>query len=771
MCPITLMVKKLKEMSSVLKFWAVFFCLWTALACLPFQAQAAEEKKELSEEDEIALMMKQLEHFKASRGRAAKKPAATPVIVTPGPAAATPQPANSIPAKPAASETPAEKTTIKKTPEVPAAAPEIVPQTAAPKPAAVVAIPIQKAAIKETPQAPAAAPQPVPQTAVKPTLVAGPVAKAPEVAAAPVAEEKKPQQTGETPQSDVVVVHDDAALYKAARQDTTPKSAREMAGKPIQAAGVRVVEEDAPKILGRQQGVSLPGDADAARQTRAKWTEARRGGPVKKEPPKPNLFAENFYLNPDQRLAYDVYDIDGFVFIKSPNPALNSQYAIVTGFGGGAMKTRAIAGLQTLDDAKKWVKDNLASESFETVEIKKMRLGKDASAKELYWVGHKAYPDLESAKREVAVVESVVASQGGNFPQLVVEAASYVPMTDGQQGAEIKVPANFEREEELMLKYLDQLDIGEKLFGPLQGDASGESYTWQSFGETTWRKTNLESTDFESQVGFWTNRVVFKGIRFPMNTVDPFVESTVSLESTSADFSSNMKLFAGLEWRPFARNPWLFNYRPWGGINVLEWIKNYRFYVMYGERKNIKDPIEGSKDEDLVAGVQIFYEWGVELPPLDQPEPRDFSDFVERYFWGEHFGNYRWERTNFGSEEDYRGWLLNSSITLGVKIPGIPLPANPINDELMLMPYMRFEHINSTEFSFPYQNQYFVAAGMRWMPFRNYRFKENEWLSKTKLFAEYVGVGLAQHAKQDKEAPNAVRWDLRFGLSFSSRRY
>jgi len=579
-------------------------------------------------------------------------------------------------------------------------------------------------------------------------------------------------------QDEIVIVQDEAAQYRAAREKAEKtsgvRSAREMKGTSGQTEfqgdeDARVIVSDDDKTLGRRQGVSLP--ADPRSQTRSKWAAARKGGPVKKEPPKPNLFAETFYLTAEQRLAYDVYDIDGFIFVKSPNPDLNTKYAVVTGFGGGAMKTRAIPNLQSLEEAKKWVSDNLKTEKFESVEIKKMSLGKEGGAKDLYWVGQKAYPDYKTAQQEVAVVQSVVSAQGGNFEQLVSEASSYAPMTDGTQGVEIKGPANFEREEELVLKYMDQLDIGEKLFGPFQGDASGESFTWQSFGETTWRRTNLDRTDYRSQVGFWTNRVVFKGMRFPMNTVDPFLEDTVSLDSTSADFSSNMKLFAGLEWRPFARNPWLYNYRPWGGINVLEWIKNFRFYVMYGERKAIKDPIEGSADTDLLAGVQIFYEWGVELPPLDQAEPKDVSDFVERYFWGEYFGDYRHEMTNFGSEDDYNSWLGNSSITMGVKLPGIPLPANPINEELMLMPYMRFEHVNSAEFSFPYQNQYFVAAGMRWMPFRNYRFKENEWLSKAKIFGEYVGVGLTQHAKQDEEAPNAVRYDLRFGVSFSSRRY
>jgi hypothetical protein len=272
-------------------------------------------------------------------------------------------------------------------------------------------------------------------------------------------------------------------------------------------------------------------------------------------------------------------------------------------------------------------------------------------------------------------------------------------------------------------------------------------------------------------VGFWTNRLVFKGIRAPLNTIDPYVEATPTMEAVSTPFKSNLKLFAGFEWRPFQRNPWLENFRPFGDIPILRFIRNYRFYVQYGDRKNLKNEIEGSRDYNLQYGVQIFYEWGVEVPPLWETKPTKFWEYLEQYVWGEYFGNYSFQTTDFGPEDDYDAWLFNSNVMLGIKWPVIPLPQNPINDQLVLMPYMRFEHVNSASFSFPFQNQYYVAAGLRIMPFRTWRFKENEWLAKTKFFAEWVGVGLVQHAKQDGEAPNVVRYDLRFGINFSYRRF
>jgi hypothetical protein len=165
------------------------------------------------------------------------------------------------------------------------------------------------------------------------------------------------------------------------------------------------------------------------------------------------------------------------------------------------------------------------------------------------------------------------------------------------------------------------MGIGEKMFGVFQGVPCGENITWQSFGETSWRMTNLAANHFDTQVGYWTNRLVFKGIRFPLHTIDPFIESTISMDSTSNPGANNLQLYAGLEWRPLARNAWLYNFRPFGDIPILEWMRNYRFYIKYGDQKNIKAEIENAKDYDLIWGVSIFYEWGTELPPLDETSP------------------------------------------------------------------------------------------------------------------------------------------------------
>ncbi|MBU9888627.1 MAG: hypothetical protein KTQ49_02000 [Candidatus Omnitrophica bacterium] len=486
----------------------------------------------------------------------------------------------------------------------------------------------------------------------------------------------------------------------------------------------------------------------------------------------PNLFVDHFYASPSVRQSRGITDVRGFSFLKTPSRKQNAEYSVVTDFGEGVVKSRYLPGLKDPEAIDEYIKANLKTAQYEGVEIRQLPLT-DASGSmtDLYWVGDKGYKNPGEAMAAIGAVKAAVVSRGGDFAQDVRDAPLYVPPVEEEVPVEIKTPAQYKKEEELVLKFTDQLDIGEKLWGPFHGRPSGEPLLWQSFGETSWRLTNLSDRDYKSQVGYWTNRLVFKGIRFPLNTIDPFVENTISMDSTSNPGSNNLMLWAGLEWYPMMRNAWLQNFRPFGGIPILDWIRNYRFYIKYGDRKNIKNEIENSEDYDLVWGVQIFYEWGTELPPLEEGPPQKFTDYLRQYVWGEYYGDYSVQKTNFGSEESYNAFLANTSLIMGIILPGIPVPENPINNEFVLMPYVRFESTMNSKFSFWYQNYYFIAPGLRWMPFRNYRWKENEWLSKFAIFGEWVGIGRNQYLKQDGDPSTKVSYDLRFGAKFSHRRF
>ncbi|HNX68625.1 MAG TPA: hypothetical protein PLL75_05820 [Candidatus Omnitrophota bacterium] len=497
---------------------------------------------------------------------------------------------------------------------------------------------------------------------------------------------------------------------------------------------------------------------------------AQQETPKQAQAPAGNAFAEHFFAPAPQKLDNKITEVRGFSILKTHSRQQNAEYSIVTSFGGGVVKSRYLPGLADTKAIDEYIKKNLKTADFEGVEIRELALpdGK-GGAVTLYWVGDKSFTDAQKAMAEVAVTKAAIEAQGGNFAALVREAPIFIP--EAEPPVVVKTPAQFKKEEELILKFTDQMGIGEKLYGPFMGVPPGEPIVWQSFGDTSWRMTNLAANHYDTQVGYWCNRIVFRGIRAPLHTIDPFIESTINLDSSSNDGSNNLQLFAGLEWRPLARNAWLFNYRPFGDIPILEWIRNYRFYIKYGDRKNLKDEIQNSSDYDLIWGVQCYYEWGTEVAPLDEGKPEKFTDYLRQYVWGEYFGDYYVSKTNFSSEENFNAFIANSSVMLGVKLPGIPLPHNYINDEFVLMPYLRFEHVNNASFSFWYQNQYFLATGIRWMPFRTYRWKENEWLSKTKIYVEYCGIGNAQRVKQQSDPADVPEYDFRVGISFSSRRF
>lgn len=488
--------------------------------------------------------------------------------------------------------------------------------------------------------------------------------------------------------------------------------------------------------------------------------------------PQSNTFANQFYLGPDQQLQYKTSEVGGLVFIQTPDRDQNVQYSVVTGFGENALRSKYFPGMTSFEDIQTYVKENLEVAEYEGVEIKRISFpsGAKAEKKTFYWVGQKSFTSLEDAQAEIEKSKALTEASGGNFGEMVKQAQALLAVPEKTPPIEIKTPAQFKKEEELALKFFDHLDIGNDIFGPFNGVTSGEPIVWQSFGEMSWRETNLEAQNYNQEVFYWSNRLVFKGIQAPLNTIDPYVEVTVNADTTGTDFKNTFVPAIGIEWRPFARNRWLDNYRPWS-LGLLQFVKSYRFYLQYMNRFNTLNQITGSPSHDLRAGVGIFYEFGVDPPPPGEKPPFNLAEKARRFFWGEYYGNYYYAKTNFAAERVFDAFIFNSSIILGFKTPAIPLPDNFINNEFILMPYARFEHVNDTEFGFHYENRYFTAVGVRWMPFNNDRYRDNEWLHKTKFFFEYIGLGGVGHVRNYKEPPDTVDRDLRFGVAFSSRRY
>ncbi|OGW80996.1 MAG: hypothetical protein A3G33_01305 [Omnitrophica bacterium RIFCSPLOWO2_12_FULL_44_17] len=483
------------------------------------------------------------------------------------------------------------------------------------------------------------------------------------------------------------------------------------------------------------------------------------------------LFRDSFYANPNLKAKYDITEVEGLLLVKNQDFLRRSNYSIVTGFEGSILESRVLKNVRSKEEAQAYIEKNLRKIHFERIPIRELPLvEKNGTPTSRFWVGQRAFSTLEDAKTSVVNAKTMIETDGGNFDKALELVEEYFPEMPGPTEEEIR--ANYKREEELAVKMMDWLDIGEKLYGPMTGTPIGERLLWQSFGETSFRDTNLSNHSFDGQTGYWTNRLVFKGLRFLGEpTLDPYVEVTAAADTEGLNYPKHLDLIGGVEYRPLGRAAFLENFNLYG-LNVLKFARSYRLYVQYMERKNLTDEIEGSRDTDLWAGLDIFYEWGIDLEqPWVGRDSKSISNLIRNYVWGEYYGNYRWEKTDFTTNEHFHSWILNSTVTFGIKWPRIDLPKNPINDEFLLMPYLRFEQTTNPNREFSFQNQMYMAAGVRWMPFRSYQFMNNEWLFKTKLFAEYAGIGGIGHPGPAGKSPDTPDYDWRFGVNVSFKRY
>ena len=484
--------------------------------------------------------------------------------------------------------------------------------------------------------------------------------------------------------------------------------------------------------------------------------------------PSESLLRDMFVLNHNAKVERDVYEVEGFVLVYHPAPDWNSSYSIVTGFKGDVLTTHILKNVNSVEDARKYFLKHVKSHHVSGVNIRELYLeAKTGPGVKLFWIGNRAFRTLKDAQKSVAVLKKNIEAQGGSFKKALnkMREVSKEPPPPPKPGK----PARAELEEKYAFKALDWLGFTEYLYGPFYSEPSGEKILYQSTFETTYRTTNFSKKDFNALTGYWSHRIVLRGIRFiGGTTVDPYIEAVPSWQSDPSDFATNLEVSAGLEWRPLIRNAFLQNYQPYG-LPVLDWIRNTRVFLVYSQRKNLKDKFDDDViTNNLRAGVELFKEWGVELPSLDVMTGENPYFKKSDLLWGEMFLQYFYNKTNFSGEPDYQSIQNTEALKIGIKLPRFPLPDNPINQEFLLMPYFVFENNVNHEHDFFFQNRFYYGYGLRWMPFRDYRFANNEWLFKTKVFFEYYPEIHYGQAKPVSETPEQ---DIRFGLNMSLKRF
>ncbi len=480
------------------------------------------------------------------------------------------------------------------------------------------------------------------------------------------------------------------------------------------------------------------------------------------------LLRDTFYLSHVVKLEREVFEVEGFTLVSHPAPDWNSSFAVVTGFKNDTLTTHILRDVNSVDEARKYFTKKVVAHDVHGMSVRELSLpAKGGTETKLYWVGNRAFRSLEEAEKSLGLIKKAIEDHGGNFEQAVqkVHEVSKEPPLPKKTSP----PLRTELEEEFAIKALDWLGFTEYFYGPFYGEPSGERILYQSTFEGSYRTTNFDKRNFGSDTAFWSHRLVFRGIRFVAGTtLDPYVEAIPSVQTDGRDFATNLEVGAGIEWRPFIRSAILQNYQPYG-LPILDWIRNTRLFIVYSQRHNIKDKYSDDvKTHNLRAGVGLFKEWGIDLPGFDVFSHQSPYFKGDDLFWGEVFSEFFYNKTNFSAEPDYQSIQSTVAFKFGLKLPRFPLRNNPVNQEFLLMPYFVFENNVNYEHSFSFQNRFYYGWGVRWMPFRDYRFLNNEWLFKTKFFFEYYQN---IHYGQEKPVGEVPEKDIRLGVNVSLKRF
>ncbi len=477
------------------------------------------------------------------------------------------------------------------------------------------------------------------------------------------------------------------------------------------------------------------------------------------------LFRDRFYVPEALKTKYDLYDYRDFVLQETDNENWRSNVGIVTQYDAKLIQSKLLKGVGTIDEAQSYIDSHLKVHPYRGIDIPEIIFdlgdGKTASR---YWVGQKGFKTLEDAQRALDGFALEVEKKKIKFNLFVDDLKENgIPFEEPEEVIlaedEEQYGAGYTNLEETVAMYLwEKADVER-----FSGKASDEPwFLWQSVYETTWRSTNYSTGGFNDLVGYFSNRIRVRGLKMPYgSSVDPFLEGTVTFSSDGRDFDNTFQGVFGLEYRLFRGMKGFDKY--W----FTSWIRNIRAHVDYWNRYATKDPITGSADYDLRAGVDVFKEWGIDIPEEGKPD----------LWWGEYFGQYEFRKTNFSfhaNNNEYDAFLANTRVLLGIKFPTFAVPDNPINDHVTIMPYMGWEWINNNHIADFFENRYSVFAGVRWMPFRNKRHERREWLYKTKFFFEYYGIGSVQNTKRDPDPTDpaySVNNDFRFGVNISSNRF
>ncbi|MBI3266823.1 MAG: hypothetical protein HYZ67_07205 [Chlamydiae bacterium] len=461
-----------------------------------------------------------------------------------------------------------------------------------------------------------------------------------------------------------------------------------------------------------------------------------------------------------------VESYQGFLFLENLEEGWNSNYAIVSNFEGASIESQVLWGTENFNAVKTLIDQNLKTFLYQDVQIRELVIPVKNSEKiSLFWVGQKAYPTQEEAQKAVdrALAEGVSPKEMVEHEEEVPEIApqSAIPSetqstsTEGLDQAKISQGQIPSAEATPYPLHVDE-KIKQVAIPGTEVEPEQDRFYWQTFGEFTWRRTNLDAPNkdnpdyFNDVVGFHSLRLIMRGMRFYEGgpTLDPYVEATFSMATNDTPFENKLVAVAGVEYR-LLDNIAVLKQNPW-----LEWLTSLRLFGQYMDLSHLRQTDTAATTYDARAGMGLYKDWGWDKP-FDQEEREPFY----HYLWGELFMENAWKKTDF-NREDYNSMTWSDVAWFGLKFPWI-------GDIPPLMPYAKVE-FTASQRDFFFQNRVFFGYGLRYMPFHTSRFKGSEWLYNFKIFAEYDDI---ESYFKDEPPDDRPDWDFRVGVKIDINRF
>lgn len=431
------------------------------------------------------------------------------------------------------------------------------------------------------------------------------------------------------------------------------------------------------------------------------------------------------YLIPDalkNTVFADSVQYKGFYLKGEPTPKINSGVSILVDFEGYGFESQAMKDIANVEEAKKYIDDNLKTYTENGIEVREMKIFYGNTDRVFFWVGDLSFDSLDSAKSFAAAIDK---------PSLEAQI---------KQAEETKKQK--EKEEEAKSHKLEKAIV--KTVSAIKPPLTPE---YMSYGDSTWRKTGFEKRGHDFFTGWWEHKFSFKGFEVPGGrSVDFNLLMNVALSSNSTPWENKLTAGVGVEYRPFS------DIESWDKL-YNSWLTSIRTYAAYLHREPLKDD-NGDATRDKRIGFDLYREY-------NQVENDVIPKTWKQYFWGEAWNDSSFRTTNFGSNPDaFDTWQTAVDIKLGFYLPKGFI-------EMNIMPYALLNASINDNGDF-YSNRAETGLGLRLTPFKSEKYKGYEWLYGLKLFTEYRQTFKYFDDDRPETTPKS---DFRIGIGYSHNRY